>query len=75
EKFQEIRAAYERVRTPERRAQADLFLLQPPPATPNRRSPTYDLTVHLEDIVQLALELELAHLSLEDDFHEPELPD
>lgn len=74
ERFQEIRAAYERLRTPERRAQTDLFLLQPPPALPNRRRPTYDLSVHPEDIVALALELGLAELSVRKDFHEPELP-
>lgn len=74
EKFQEIRAAYEQLKTPERRAQTDLFLLQPPPEIPNRRQPTYDLGVHREDIVALALELVMADLSVRKDFHEPELP-
>ena len=37
EKFQEIRAAYDQLRTPESKAQVDLFLIQPPPAVPKRR--------------------------------------
>ncbi|MDQ4077555.1 MAG: DnaJ domain-containing protein [Chloroflexota bacterium] len=74
EKFQEIRAAYESIRTPERRAQTDLFLLQSPPEMPSRRSPSFDLTVHSEDIVRLALEVALGRLSIEDDYREPTLP-
>jgi curved DNA-binding protein CbpA len=74
EKFQEIRAAYEQLRAPESRAQTDLFLLQPPPPLPNRRRLTYDLDVHREDIITLALELGLAELSVHKDFHEPQLP-
>ncbi len=74
EKFQEVRAAYEQLRTSERRAQTDLFLLQEPPATPDRRSPSYDLSVHPEDIVQIALELGLARFPFQDEFNEPELP-
>ena len=34
EKFQELRVAYDQVRTVEARSQTDLFLLQPPPALP-----------------------------------------
>ena len=37
EKFQEIRAAYEKLRTAESKAQVDLFLIQPPPSVPTRR--------------------------------------
>lgn len=55
-KFQQIRAAYERLRTPESRALVDLFLLQPPPALPGRRRPSYDLSVHAEDLTLLAME-------------------
>lgn len=55
--FKRIRAAYEKLRTPERRAQADMFLLQPPPPTPNRRMPSFDLSVHREDVLELASEL------------------
>lgn len=65
-KFQQIRAAYERLRTPESRALIDLFLLQPPPALPSRRRPSYDLSVHAEDLTLLALEW--AATPVEEDF-------
>jgi curved DNA-binding protein CbpA len=57
EKFQEIRAAYEQLRTPESKAQVDLFLIQPPPAAPKRRRASYDLSVHPEDLLTLTLEM------------------
>lgn len=60
--FKTIRAAYENLRTPERRAQTDMFLLQPPPLAPKRRMPTFDLRVHREDILALARELGWASL-------------
>lgn len=74
ERFQEIRAAYEQLRSPERRAQVDLFLLQPPPPPPSRRSPSYDLRVHPEDIIRLALEMGLAQRPVREEFYEPPLP-
>ncbi len=74
EKFQELRAAYEQIRSAEARSQTDLFLLQPPPEMPRRRQLTYDLDVHAEDIVMLALELGLARMTVQEDFREPELP-
>jgi curved DNA-binding protein CbpA len=74
ERFQEVRAAYEQLRSPERRAQADLFLVQPPPEIPARRGASYDLSVHAADIVAIALALHVATLRIEDDFHEPALP-
>ncbi|MGB0385348.1 MAG: J domain-containing protein [Ardenticatenaceae bacterium] len=74
EQFKEIRGAYDQLRNAERRAQVDLFLLQPPPTTPNRRRPSYDLNVHKEDIIRLALELAVGQLSIEADFHEPNIP-
>jgi DnaJ-class molecular chaperone len=57
EKFQEIRSAYEQLRTAESRARVDLFLLQPPPELPNRRRAQYDLSVHWEDLVTLTMEM------------------
>ncbi len=74
EKFQEIRAAYEQLRAPEIRAQTDLFLLRPPPPLPSQRRLAYDLDVHRDDIITLALELGLAELSVHKDFYEPQLP-
>jgi len=74
EKFQELRAAYDQVRTVGARSQTDLFLLQPPPALPKRRKLAYNLDVHPEDIIELAVELGLAGLSVQEDFNEPELP-
>jgi hypothetical protein len=41
---------------------------------PRRRKLSYDLDVHPADIIALALELGLAGLSFQEDFHEPELP-
>lgn len=68
QKFQEIRRAYEQLRDPELRSLTDLFLLQPPPELPNRRRPSYDLSVHAEDIFQLAADL--AATPMEQDFRE-----
>jgi curved DNA-binding protein CbpA len=74
ERFQEIRAAYEQLRSAERRARTDLFLLQPPPETPRRRAPAYDLGVHDEDLLRLAVEWAVAQQAIKDDFHEPDIP-
>jgi curved DNA-binding protein CbpA len=60
EKFQEIRAAYELVRTAKDRAKMALFLLQPPPEMPKRRRTTYDLTLHRDELTALAREMALA---------------
>lgn len=57
DQFKRIRAAYEKLRTPEKRVQTDMFLLQAPPPTPSRRMPTFDVKVHREDILALAREL------------------
>ena len=51
EKFREIRTAYEQLRDPENRARLTLFLLQPPPPLPRQRRPSYDLSVHVEDLL------------------------
>ena len=50
--FKRIRAAYERLRDPERRAETDMLLLQDWPApTRQRRQPRLDLTLHREDVL------------------------
>lgn len=51
ETFKTIRAAYERLRQPEVKAETDLFLFQPPsPWEPRKRKRKLDLDVHAEDI-------------------------
>jgi curved DNA-binding protein CbpA len=67
EKFQEIRAAYEELRDPARRARIDLFLIQSPPPLPNRRRASYDLSVHWEDLFTLTLEM--VATPMQQDFH------
>ncbi len=73
EQFKAIRKAYEQLKSPEQRAVIDMFLLQPPPALTDKSTGKYDLTVHPEDMIRMALELRLAEISSEKDFHEPEL--
>ncbi|MCP4398688.1 MAG: J domain-containing protein [bacterium] len=70
EKFKEIRTAYEQLKSPTKRAEIDFFLLQPAPELTISKSGRYDLTVHPEDTIRLALELRLAELSFEKDFRE-----
>lgn len=70
EAFRRIRAAYEQLRDPESRARLSLFLLQPPPPLPPRRRVAYDLGVHVEDLLTLAMEQ--ARRPMEQDFCEPE---
>jgi curved DNA-binding protein CbpA len=49
--FKIIRAAYEKLRTADAKAETDLFLFQPPDDwAPRKRKPKLDLTVHTEDI-------------------------
>ncbi len=52
--FKVIRAAYDRLRTSERRLETDLLLLQvvPPPA--GWHMPPFDLSVHREDLLSAA---------------------
>ena len=66
ETFREIRTAYEQLRDPENRARLGLFLLQPPPPLPKQRRPSYDLSVHVEDLLTLAMEL--VRTPMQDDF-------
>jgi curved DNA-binding protein CbpA len=53
--FKRIRAAYERLRDPERRAETDMLLLDPWPAPARkRRSPKLDLTLQRDDVIGAA---------------------
>jgi curved DNA-binding protein CbpA len=54
ETFKTIRAAYERLRQADVKAETDLFLFQPPsPWEPRKRKRKLDLDVHAEDIDML----------------------
>jgi len=55
EMFKRIRAAYEQLKNPERRAETDMLLLQPwiPPQR-KRRPPQLDLRLHPEDVIAAA---------------------
>ena len=68
EKFREIRTAYEQLRDPENRARLGLVLVQLPPPLPKHRRPSYDLSVHVEDLLTLAMEL--VRTPMQDDFHD-----
>ena len=53
--FKRIRAAYERLRDPEKRIETDMLLLQPWPATARkRRPPQPDLALQREDVIAAA---------------------
>ena len=55
ENFKRIRAAYERLRDPERRTETDMLLLNVwPESTRKRRPPKLDLTLHREDVLAAA---------------------
>jgi curved DNA-binding protein CbpA len=55
ETFKRIRAAYDKLRTAQRRAETDLFMLQsPPPWSPPKRQPKADTSVSREEILALA---------------------
>lgn len=68
EQFREIRTAYEQLRDPANRARLRLFLVQLPPPLPKHRRPSYDLSVHVEDLLTLAMEL--VRTPMQDDFHD-----
>jgi len=55
ETFKRIRAAYDKLRTSQRRAETDLFMLQsPPPWSPPKRQPKADTSVSRQEILALA---------------------
>jgi curved DNA-binding protein CbpA len=75
ENFKLIRAAYEKLKTAARRAETDIFLLQPPPAwRPPETRPAIDPTFYPADAL-LALRRwgELGRTDFEDDFREIDL--
>jgi curved DNA-binding protein CbpA len=70
DQFRRIRAAYEILRDPTRRAEWDLFIaVQPPAPLPSRRRPKPDLAFHREDVIWLLRqELRSSLQNAEDDF-------
>ena len=55
ETFKRVRAAYERLRDPQQRAETDMLLLEAWPAlTRKRRRPKLDLGLHREDVLRAA---------------------
>jgi curved DNA-binding protein CbpA len=77
EAFKAIRAAYERIRTPERRVETDLLLLQDQLPLPTEwRAPSLDLDVHREDLLSAARALsDLERTDFRDDFRKIQLAD
>jgi len=69
--FKRIRAAYERLRDPQKRAETDMLLLQPwQPPTRKRRPPQFAPTVVDEDIIAAARALtDLERTDWRDLFH------
>jgi curved DNA-binding protein CbpA len=76
DQFKRIRAAYEILRDPARRAEWDLFVaLLPPTPLPSRRRPKPDLAFHREDVVWvLRQEIRSSLQNAEDDFRLIEPP-
>ncbi len=72
EAFKHIRAAYDRLRTPDVRIETDMLLLQVWPApTRLRRLGSLDLTVHREDIIAAARAFsDLERTDFREDFRE-----
>lgn len=77
EAFKAIRAAYERLRAPERRIETDLLLLQEALPLPTEwRAPKFDLSVQREDLLSAARALsDLERTDFRDDFRKLQLAD
>ena len=73
--FKRIRAAYEQLRTPEKRLEANMRLLEKwPPPTRAVRPPELDLSIHLEDMLTLLqTDTDLSRTDFRADFREVEL--
>jgi curved DNA-binding protein CbpA len=71
--FKRIRAAYDQLKTPEKRVEADMRLLEEWPARPVRM-PEFDLAIHPEDVLAIfKAETDLARSDLRQDFREVRL--
>ena len=76
DQFKRIRAAYEILRDPARRAEWNLFVaVQPPAPLPSRRRPKPDLAFHRDDVMWvLRQEIRSSLQNAENDFHPIEPP-
>jgi curved DNA-binding protein CbpA len=73
EAFKRIRAAYDQLKTPEKRIEADMRLLEEWPARAVR-VPDLDLSIHLEDVLTIfKAETDLERANLRQDFREVRL--
>jgi curved DNA-binding protein CbpA len=73
EAFKRIRAAYDQLKTPEKRIEADMRLLEEWPAR-GARAPELDLSVHPEDVLTIfKAETDLERANLRQDFREVRL--
>jgi curved DNA-binding protein CbpA len=71
EAFKTIRAAYERLRTAERRIETDMLLLQELPLPAEWHAPEFDLSVHREDLQSAARALsDLERTDFHEDFRD-----
>lgn len=74
EAFKRIRAAYDQLKTPEKRVEADMRLLEDLPPTKAVRLPELDLTIHAEDILNLLkVNTDLTRSHFREDFREVRL--
>jgi curved DNA-binding protein CbpA len=74
EAFKRIRAAYDQLKTPEKRVEADMRVLEDLPPTKAVRLPELDLTIHAEDVLSLfRANTDLTRANFREDFREVHL--
>jgi curved DNA-binding protein CbpA len=72
--FKRIRAAYDQLKTPEKRIEADMRVLEDLPPARAVRAPDLDLTIHAEDVLNLLkTNTDLTRANFRDDFREVRL--
>jgi curved DNA-binding protein CbpA len=74
EAFKRIRAAYDQLKTPEKRVEADMRVLEDLPPTKAVRLPELDLTIQVEDVLSLfKVSTDLTRTNFREDFREVRL--
>jgi curved DNA-binding protein CbpA len=72
--FKRIRAAYDQLKTPEKRIEADMRMLEDFPPARAVRLPDLELTIHTEDVLSLLkTNTDLTRTNFRDDFREVRL--